>query len=119
MNVNADRRKYERVSFDCEILYPVVITDDVKKTYKDQHHLYALDISETGICLESNFSIPLDSFVSFYFRIEDNLPFKCLVKIKWGKNQDSKFIYGGEFIALNLEDIEIMRKYVTSHKQSF
>lgn len=112
-----DRRKYERVDFDCEILYPTVITDNVKKIYKDEHHLYALDISEAGICLESNFSIPLDSFLSFYFRIEDNLPFKCLVKIKWGKNQDGKFIYGGEFVALNHEDIQIMRKYISTHKQ--
>jgi hypothetical protein len=108
----SDRRKYKRVDFDCEILYPVVISGDEKSTHKDDHHLYALDLSESGISVESNFSIALDSFLSFYLRIEDNLPFKCLVRIKWGKTIDDNFIYGGEFIALNLEDIHIIRKYI-------
>lgn len=112
----SDRRKYTRVDFDCEILYPVVINEngDSQTTHKNDHHLYAIDLSESGICVESNFSITLDSFLSFYLRIENNLPFKCLVKIRWIRPDNDSFIYGGEFIALNLDDIHTIRKYVTS-----
>jgi hypothetical protein len=81
-----DKRKYVRAIFDCEILYPTVFTDNTKKTYIESSYcLCAVDISEAGICMQSNFKIPIESFISFYMRIGDNLPFKALVKIRWNK----------------------------------
>lgn len=101
---------------DCEILYPTLIYNNEKKTFLDEGHLFVANISEAGISMHSDFFIPVDSFVSFYFRVEDNLPFKALVKIRWNKAQDGMFTCGGEFIALNLEEIHILRNYVNKHK---
>jgi hypothetical protein len=112
-----EKRKYERAIFDCEILYPTVLDTDKKKTLMDSSYsLYAVDISEAGICLQSNFPIVQDSFISFYLRIEDNLPFKTLIKIRWNTEEDGEYLCGGEFIALTLDDIQILRNYVRNHK---
>lgn len=78
------------------------------------YHLYTLDISEAGICMQSNFPILKDSFVSFYLRIKDNLPFKTLIKILWNTQCENNYICGGEFIALTQEDINILRSYIGS-----
>jgi hypothetical protein len=111
-----EKRKYERALFDCEILYPTLMNEDRKETLMDSsYNLLAVDISESGICLQSNFPIVQDSFISFYLRIEDNLPFKTLVKIRWHSIKDGKYTCGGEFIALNLQDIHILRNYVSKH----
>lgn len=108
-----EKRKYKRIDFDCEILYPTIIYMDEKHTLKENtSHLYTLDISEAGICLESNFPILENSFVSFYLRIGSNLPFKALVKVIWNREDNGTYICGGEFIALNQEDINILREYV-------
>jgi hypothetical protein len=112
-----DKRKYKRVEFDCEIVYPVVVNGFERKIYKEDYYLHAVDISESGICLESSFEIPMDNFISFYLRIEDNLPFRCLVKIVWSRKEGDHYIYGGEFVALGLQEIQIIRKFVESHKQ--
>lgn len=108
-----EKRKHSRIDFDCEILYPTIIYMDKKNTLMEgTYHLYTLDISEAGICMQSNFPILKDSFVSFYLRIEDNLPFKTLIKILWNTQDEGNYICGGEFVALNQEDINIIRKYV-------
>lgn len=109
----SEKRKYARIDFDCEILYPTITYMDKKNTLTEgTYHLYTLDISEAGICLQSNFPILKDSFVSFYLRIEDNLPFRIFIKILWDSQDEGNYISGGEFIALNQEDINILRKYV-------
>jgi hypothetical protein len=88
---------------------------DKKNTLMEgTYHLNTLDISEAGICMQSNFPILKDSFVYFYLRIKDNLPFKTLVKILWNNQDNDNYTCGGEFIALNQEDIIILRKYVDS-----
>ena len=109
----SEKRKYARIDFDCEILYPTIIYMDKKNTLMEgTYHLYTIDLSEAGICMQSNFPILRDSFVSFYLRIEDNLPFKALIKVQWNTKDNCNYICGGEFIALNQEDINILRKYV-------
>lgn len=110
-----EKRKYRRAKLNCQILYPTITYKNDKKTFYDNGILIARDISESGISLESNFFVPIDSFVSFFLRIEDNLPFKALVKIRWNRIEGGKFLSGGEFIALNLEDIHILRNYVINH----
>ncbi len=108
-----EKRKYARIDFDCEILYPTIVYMDKKNTLMEgTYHLNTIDLSEAGMCMQSNFPILRDSFVSFYLRIEDNLPFKALIKIQWNTKAGSNYICGGEFIALNQEDINILRKYV-------
>jgi uncharacterized ubiquitin-like protein YukD len=62
--------------------------------------------------MQSNFPIVRDSFVCFYLRIEDNLPFKALIKILWNIKDEHNYLCGGEFIALKQEDINILRKYI-------
>lgn len=114
--MDVEKRKYIRAGFDSEILYPTVILNQDKKTYCDNdNHLFAVNISEAGIRLCSNFFIPAESFISFYLRIEDNIPFKALVKVRWNKFDGGVFLCGGEFIALNLNEIYILRGYVTRH----
>lgn len=109
----SDKRKFKRIDFDCEILYPTILIDDKKKTLMDENfHLHTLDISEAGICLQSNFPILKDTFISFYFRIENNIPFKCLIKIIWDTHEDDVFLSGGEFISLTQDDIDLLRHYV-------
>lgn len=115
--MNSDKRKYTRAKFDCEIMFPTIIYNDRKKTIMDNaNHMYAVDISEAGICLESNFPILQDNFISFYLRIGENLPFKVLIKIRWNSMSDGVYLSGGEFVALNLEDIHILRNFVTSQR---
>lgn len=112
-----EHRKYKRAKLDCQILYPIVIYNDDKKTYGENVSLYTCDISESGISLHSNFFIPIDSFVYFYLRILENLPFRALVRILWNKTLgDTEFICGGEFVALRMDEINILRKYVESYK---
>lgn len=112
--MDSDKRKYKRVKFDCEILYPTIIRDRAKKTITENlYHLYAVDISESGICLQSNFIILKDDFISFYLRIGNNIPFKALVKVRWNKISNGSYLCGGEFIALKLEDIYILRNYIS------
>lgn len=114
--MNVEKRKYIRADFDIEILYPTVILNQDKKTYCDNdNHLFAVNISEAGIRLCSNFFIPGQSFISFYLRIEDNIPFKTLVKVRWNKFDGGVFLCGGEFIALDLNEIYILRGYVNRH----
>lgn len=115
--MSIEKRKYERVDFCCEILYPTVIYNNEKRTFFENTRLMTLNISETGIAFKSNFFIPNDAFLSFFLRIEDFLPFKALVKIRWKKTLNGEFYYGGEFIALNLEDIHKIRSYITKHSK--
>ncbi|SEF79184.1 PilZ domain-containing protein [Caloramator fervidus] len=113
-----ERRKFERVKMDCEILYPTIIYNNENKTFFDENiKLHVCDVSETGICLKSNFFIPKDSFLSFYFRIEDNIPFKVLVKIIWTKCENGEYTAGSEFIALKSEEMLILRNFVEKHKK--
>jgi hypothetical protein len=115
-----DKRKFERAYFGCEIFYPTVIYNNVAKKFpNDKFHMSTMDISEAGISLESDFDIPEDCFVSFYLRIENNLPFKVLVKIRWKKYSNGMVLCGGEFIALKLEEIHIMRNYVNLHRHKY
>lgn len=107
-----ERRKYKRAKLECEILYPTVIYNSEKRTFCDNCKLYTVDVSEAGIALKSNFFIPKDAFVSFFLRIDDYLPFKALVKVRWNKSYNGSFYCGGEFIALNLEDIHKIRTYI-------
>jgi hypothetical protein len=112
-----DKRKYTRAKFDCEIMFPTIIYNDRKKTIMDNsHHMYAVDISEAGICVQSNFPIYQDNFISFYLRIGENIPFKVLIKVRWNTISDNSYLSGGEFVALNLEDIHILRNYVNSQR---
>lgn len=111
-----ENRKYARAKLDCEIMYPTIIQNETRKTFMQDQQLFAVDISEAGICLRSKFYIPTESFISFYLRLEDNLPFKALVKMRWNKIEDSSYVSGGEFVALSLEDIHILRNYVNTHK---
>lgn len=109
----SEKRKYARIDFDCEILYPTIIYMDKENTLmEDTYHLNTVDLSEAGICIQSNFQILKDSFVSFYLRIGNNLPFKTLIKIQWDNKDGDNYFCGGEFIALNQGDINILRKYV-------
>ncbi len=111
----SEKRRYARIDFDCEILYPTISYMNKKNTLMEgTYHLYTLDISEAGICMQSNFPILKDSFVSFYLRIKDNLPFRTLIKILWNTQGESNYICGGEFIALTQEDINILRSYIGS-----
>jgi len=113
-----NKRKFERVRMDCEILYPTIIYNDEKKTFLDENtHLYTCDVSEAGICVRSNFFIPIGSFLSFYFRVENNIPFKTLVKIVWNKGEYGEYFAGGEFIALKSEEMKILVDYVEKHKE--
>lgn len=109
-----EKRKYPRIDFDCEILYPTIIYLDKKNTLMEgTYHLSTMDISEAGISMQSNFPIVRDSFVCFYLRIENNLPFKALVKILWNIKEECNYTCGGEFIALKQEDINILRNYIS------
>nr|WP_256372278.1 PilZ domain-containing protein [Caloramator sp. E03] len=114
--MGVERRRYERADMDCEILYPTLMYNGEQRTFKEEGHLFVLNVSETGICLQSNFYIPVQSFLSFYFRVEDNIPFKAMVKINWSKVDNGIYTSGGEFISLNLNDIHILRDYVNKHK---
>ncbi|MCX7885269.1 MAG: PilZ domain-containing protein [Caloramator sp.] len=114
--VGIENRKYERAKMNCEILYPTLIYNGEQRTFKEEGYLFVLNVSETGICLQSKFFIPIESFVSFYFRVEDNIPFKALIKIKWTNAQNGWYISGGEFISLSLSDIHILRNYINKHK---
>lgn len=113
--MSIEKRKYKRADFCCEILYPTVIYNNETRTFYENSKLYTTNISETGIAFKSNFFIPNEAFLSFFLRIEDFLPFKALVKIRWKKHQNGEFYYGGEFIALNLEDIHKIRSYILKH----
>ncbi|KRQ86707.1 PilZ domain protein [Caloramator mitchellensis] len=113
-----NRRKFDRVPMDCEILYPTIFLNDDKKTFLDEDHkLNVCDVSEAGICVRSNFFIPVGSFLSFYFRVESNIPFKALVKIIWNKAEYGEYFAGGEFIALKSEEMKILVDYVEMHKK--
>lgn len=112
-----NKRRYERAHFGCEIYYPTVIYGNVSKKFpNEKFHMNTMDISEAGISFESDFEIPEDSFITFYLRIENNIPFKALVRLRWKKYDNGKVLCGGEFIALKLEEIHIMRNYVNSHR---
>lgn len=110
-----EKRRFKRSKLSCQILYPTIIYKNDKRTFYDNGILFARDVSESGISLESNFFVPLESFVSFYLRVEDNLPFHALVKIRWNRIDNGKFLSGGEFIALKLEDIHILKNYISNH----
>lgn len=110
-----EKRKYERAGFDCKILYPTIIYKDSKKTFGEDILLYTCDISESGISLHSHFYIPNDSFIYFYLRIPDNLPFRVLIKVCWNKILgNNEYLCGGEFISLSMDEIYILREYVMS-----
>lgn len=112
-----EKRKYIRAQFNCEILYPTLIRNGKQHTYMDRlYRLFAVDLSEAGICLQSNFLIQKDDFVSFYLRIGDNIPFKALLKVRWNKISNGAYICGGEFIALKLNEIYLLREFVKFQK---
>jgi len=68
--MDCEKRRYPRARYDCEILYPFIIKDGQSHCYNQGlYHLHTLDISEAGICLQSNFLISQEDFVSFYLRI--------------------------------------------------
>lgn len=113
--MDCEKRRYPRARYDCEILYPFIIKDGQSHCYNQGlYHLHTLDISEAGICLQSNFLISQEDFVSFYLRIGNNLPFKALVKVRWNRISNASYVCGGEFIALSLSDIYIIREYMQS-----
>lgn len=112
-----ENRRYIRAKFNCEILYPTLIRNGKQRTFMDRlYRLYAVDLSEAGICLQSNFFIHKDDFVSFYLRIGDNIPFRALVKVRWNKISNGAYICGGEFIALKLNEIYLLRDFIKSQK---
>lgn len=108
-------RKHNRASINCEISYPSIVNGNERKTFFEGVTLTAVDLSETGIGLKSNFMVPQDSFLSFYLRLNDNIPFRTLIKLRWQQNKDGCYYSGGEFIALNLQEIYQLRSYVNSH----
>lgn len=112
-----EQRKFKRAKFEYEILYPTIIFKNDKKTFYDNVKMFTSDISEAGICLISSFYIPTDSFVSFYLRIDDNIPFKVLVKIRWNKLTGGYFTCGGEFIGLRLDEIYKIRNFIDNYTQ--
>lgn len=115
-----EKRKYTRTKFNCEILYPTLIKNGKQHTYMDRlYRLFAVDLSEAGICLQSNFLIQKDDFLSFYLRIENNIPFKALLKVRWNKISNGAYICGGEFIALKLNEIYLLREFIKYKKPMY
>jgi hypothetical protein len=113
-------RKYERVGFDCEIMYPSILIENKTKTITEPNlTMHIVDISESGICVSSNYKIPSECFLSFYLRIGGNIPFKVLVIPRWIKLEENHCICGGEFVALSMSDINILKEYVSSHSTGF
>lgn len=111
-----DKRKHKRVDYDCEIMYPSILIENKTKTIMNPDLVMHIeDISESGICVSCNYKIPQECFLSFYLRVEDNIPFKALVLPHWIKLEDGQCTCGGEFIALTMNDINILREYVSSH----
>lgn len=111
-----ENRKYKRVGYDCEIMYPSILIENKTKTIMSPDlAMNIVNISESGICVSCNYKIPSDCFLSFYLRIEDNIPFKAMVVPHWIKYDNNNCTCGGEFIALSMNDINILKKYVNSH----
>ncbi len=109
-------RKYERVGFDCEIMYPSILIENKTKTITEENlTMCTTDISEAGICVSCNYNIPSDCFLSFYLRIGSNIPFKALVLPRWIKYEEHQCLCGGEFVALTMNDINILKEYVSSN----
>jgi len=110
-----EKRKYKRVGYDCELLYPSILIENKTKTIMNPDlYMHIVDVSESGICVSCNYKIPSDCFLSFYLRIEDNIPFKAMVVPRWIKYNDNQCICGGEFVALSMNDINILKEYVNS-----
>lgn len=107
-----EKRRYPREKICCEILYPTITYGNDKKLITFDGSLFASDLSETGIALQSSFYVPKNCFLSFFLRLGDAIPFQTLLQIKWNKIHDGSYMCGGEFIGLSLEDIKTIRNYL-------
>lgn len=111
-----EKRKYKRADFDCEIMYPSILIENKTKTIMNPDlTMHVMNISQSGICIRCNYKIPLNCFLSFYLRIEDHIPFKVLVVPRWVKCGEMQCLCGGEFVALSMDEINILKEYVSSH----
>ncbi|HAZ36301.1 MAG TPA: hypothetical protein DEF85_00755 [Clostridiaceae bacterium] len=107
-----DKRNYIRKKAKIEILYPTLIYGEDKKLIIKPDSLYTIDISETGMAFVSRFYIPKSSFLSFYLRLGDEIPFQVLTNIIWNKIENGKFLCGGEFVGLSMDNINTIRNFM-------
>lgn len=112
---NKEKRVESRVPFKYLVNYPYIndkkINQDVDKLGSSP--IEVIDISEYGIGFRSKVIIKENDFLSFYISVNDCIPFKCIIHIKWIGIDDSICYAGGDFIGMEVANRDKIREYIT------
>lgn len=110
---NTERRSASRAEFYMDIYYPVINSQSVYDIYKTEAPLMrTINISKTGILIESKIPLQIGDFINFTLKIKDKPSFWCLVVVKRIIVKESLYYLGCEFISLSMNEITIIDQYI-------
>lgn len=113
---SSEKRLTNRVEFYTDIYYPTVNNRSVYEQYKFEGSIMrTINLSKTGILIESKIAIQIGDFINFTLKIGNNPSFWCLAEVKRITIKESFYYIGCEFISLDMNQINIIEKYVDSH----
>ena len=116
-NFKKERRRESRVYFNYPINYPYINDKrlDNELCKSNTAPMEVIDISEYGIGFKSKIYIENNTFLSFYISINNCIPFKCIVHIKWTGIDDNNCYAGGYFIGMDLANRDVIRQYILGY----
>lgn len=113
---SSEKRFANRAEFYADIYYPAVNNRSIYEQYKFEGPIMrTINLSKTGILIESKIALQIGDFINFTLKIEDNPSFWCLTEVKRIIIKESFYYIGCEFISLDMNQINIIERYVDSH----
>lgn len=111
---NNDKRKHTRIN---SLNLSYVCIDENGKTVNEGIGR-TLNVSEGGILLETGFEIMPEYGLLITIAVEDNLLDIKGKVIRCSKNEQNKYHTGIEFIGIDENALEVLRKYITLFKEN-
>lgn len=113
---SSEKRFANRAEFYTDIYYPTVNNRSVYEQYKVEGPIMrTINLSKTGILIESKMALQIGDFINFTLKIEDNPSFWCLLEVKRIIIKEFFYYLGCEFISLDMNQINIIGRYVDSY----
>ncbi|MBI6871463.1 PilZ domain-containing protein [Clostridium aciditolerans] len=113
---SSEKRFANRSEFYADIYYPTVNNKSVYEQYKFEGPIMrTINLSKTGILIESKIALQVGDFINFTLKIGDNPSFWYLAEVKRITIKESFYYIGCEFISLDMNQINIIERYVDSH----
>ena len=102
-------------NIDLNIYYPRVNDKSVYENYKSLELIMkAITISVEGITLLSKIPLMIGDFINFSLTLGNHPSFWCLCEVKFVQYEDTSCKAQCEFYSLTMEQINIIKEYVSS-----